>query len=271
VQTLRNLRNVLFVRNMLNALIVIGAFLALIWIVQVVNWVDGYRLNQEYMIFSRDPGRMGDIFTAPFLHGSWTHIEANSLPLLVLGVAAAYRGIRRFLVVTAIVTIVSGLTVWLIGDNAVGASGVIFGYFGYVLVRGIFDRNLLDIAIGIGAGVMYWGILAVVLPGHPGISWQGHLGGLIGGFLAAWLLRTHRAPRQAAADAPVSRFGGWTWFPPQEAPGGGGLAGRDARGRRTVTSGSVRRHGSGGAPGTRPVAGSTAADDLLRQLDDMGF
>ena len=187
-------------RNLRNALIVMGAFLALIWILQVANWADAYRLDQEFGILPRNIGRLGDIFTAPFLHASWAHIEGNSVPLLVLGVAAAYRGIRRFLAVSVIVAFVSGLAVWLFqtGNSVtIGASGVIFGYFGYVLVRGVLERNLLDLVVGLLAGFAYWGILQVAIPGTPGISWLAHLGGLIGGVLAAWVLRTRHAPAVA--------------------------------------------------------------------------
>ena len=136
-----------------------GAFLAVIWVLQVVNWADGYRLDQEYGILPRDPGRLGDFFTAPFLHASWNHIEGNSVPLFVLGVVAAYRGLVRFFAMSVIVAITSGLAVWLFQSGSsvtIGASGIIFGYFGYVLVRGIFDRNWLDLAVGLLAGAAYW-------------------------------------------------------------------------------------------------------------------
>src|ERR1700723_1518004 len=124
-------------RKFRDALIVMGAFLAVIWILQVVNWADGYRLDTEFGILPEHVSRLGDIFTAPFLHVSWQHIEGNSLPLFVLGVLAAYRSIGRFLVVSLIVAVTSGLAVWLFqsGDGVtVGPSGLIFGYFGYVLV-----------------------------------------------------------------------------------------------------------------------------------------
>jgi membrane associated rhomboid family serine protease len=240
-------------RNLRNALIVMGAFLALIWILQVVNVADHYQLDQEYGILPRNVGRLGDIFTAPFLHASWTHIEGNSLPLFVLGVAAAYRGLLRFFAATVIVAIMSGLAVWLFqGGNSVtiGASGIIFGYFGYVLVRGIFDRNWVDLLVGVLAGAAYYSILSVAIPGTPGISWLAHLGGLVGGVAAGWLLRTPgqlslaaragRAPKAAQAPRPAS-----------PAPG-------------STASGST-------AP-FRPVqGGSQDVADLLRDLKDLGL
>jgi membrane associated rhomboid family serine protease len=181
------------VRTFRNALIVMGAFLVLIWGLQVLNWADGYRLDLDYGIYPDNVSRLPDIFAAPFLHVSWQHIEGNSVPLFVLGVLAAYRSLARFFFVSFIVAITSGMAVWLFQSNhtvTVGASGLIFGYFGYVLLRGIFDRNLVDIVVGLVAGVLYWTILQVAIPGTPGVSWIGHVGGLVGGVLAAWLLRS---------------------------------------------------------------------------------
>src|SRR6202012_5009006 len=178
-------------RRFRDALIVMGAFLAVLWILQVLNWADGYRLDWGFGILPEHVSRRPEIFTAPFLHVSWQHIEGNTIPLFVLGVLAAYRGIKKFLLMTLIVAVASGLAVWLFQSGSeltVGASGLIFGYFGYVVARGFFDRNVLDIGVGIVAGVLYWTILQVAIPGTPGVSWIGHLGGLVGGLLAAWLL-----------------------------------------------------------------------------------
>ena len=192
-------------RKFRDALIVMGVFLAVIWILQVANWADGYRLDTEFGILPEHVSRLREIFTAPFLHFSWQHIEGNSVPLFVLGVLAAYRSIARFLLLTLIVAVTSGMAVWLFQSSnelTVGASGLIFGYFGYVLLRGFIDRNLIDIGVGLVAGVLYWTILEVAIPGTPGVSWIGHVGGLVGGVLAAWVLRTppRRADRCCRAD-----------------------------------------------------------------------
>ena len=200
-------------RKLRDALIVMGAFLVVLWALQVVNWADGYRLDTEFGILPEHVSRLPEIFTAPLLHFSWQHIEGNSVPLFVLGVLAAYRSIPRFLLASLIIAVTSGMAVWLFqstNELTVGASGLIFGYFGYVLVRGFFDRNLVDIGVGLVAGILYWTILQVALPGTPGVSWIGHLGGLVGGILAAWL-RTPAvsAPRaERRRPAPGSTPGG---------------------------------------------------------------
>jgi membrane associated rhomboid family serine protease len=255
-------------RNLRNALIVMGAFLALIWLLQVVNWADHYQLDQEYGILPRSVGRLGDIFTAPFLHENWKHIEGNSLPLFVLGVAAAYRSLLRFAALTVFVAITSGLTVWFFQSGTtvtIGASGIIFGYFGYVLVRGIVDRNWIDLLVGLLAGAAYWSILAVALPGTPGISWLGHVGGLAGGVAGAWLLRTRRTAVPAGSRQPaVARA--------RSSAGAGrpsaGPAGRPSAG---PAGGPAGRPAGGPATGGASGGAAQSAEDLLRQLKDMGF
>jgi len=229
------------VRKLRDALVLMGAFVALLWVLQVFNWADGYRLDMDLGIVPHNVSRLPEIFTAPFLHVSWQHIEGNTVPLFVLGVLAAYRGIKKFLLMTLIVAVASGLAVWLFqsGGLTVGASGLIFGYFGYVVARGFFDRNLLDIGVGIVAGLLYWTILQVAIPGTPGISWIGHLGGLFGGVLAAWLLR-ERAAVGAASPRPQVAAPPARTAPPRTTPAG--------------------EH-----PGSR------AAADLLRELEEKGI
>ena len=170
-------------------------FIALIWALQVLNWADHYRLDASYGILPHDVARLPDIFVAPFLHFNWDHIEGNSGPLFVFGLLAAYRGVVRFLGVTLLVAVTSGLAVWLFqgsADLTVGASGLIFGYFGYVLARGVIDRNLIDALAAVVMALSYAYILTVAIPGTPGVSWIGHLGGLVGGLAAGWIFRARR-------------------------------------------------------------------------------
>jgi membrane associated rhomboid family serine protease len=249
------------VRKVRDAAVIMVAFLALLWILQVFNWADGYRLDTDFGILPHHVSRLPDIFTAPFLHISWQHIEGNSLPLFVLGFLAAYRGIARFLLVTFIAVVVSGLAVWLFQSNGltVGASGIIFGYFGYVLLRGIFDRNLVDVVVGVVAGLLYWGILEVAIPGTPGVSWIGHVGGLAGGIVAAWVLRTPHSDRltwRSQLAVPFrnssSRASGDT----------------DSVPATRVSADTTRRDT---APAASSAGGSKAAADLLRKLKEMGL
>jgi len=194
-------RNSLSVGKAVRALVFMAGFLGLLWVIQLANWADSYRLDMSFGIVPHSESHLADIFTAPFLHFSWQHLEGNSIPLLVLGFLAAYRGIAKFVAVTVIAVITSGLAVWLFQSSnelTVGASGLIFGYFGYVVVRGLFDRNFVDAIVGALAAVAYAYILTVAIPGTPGVSWIGHAGGLVGGVLAGWILRTRRPPAVAA-------------------------------------------------------------------------
>jgi membrane associated rhomboid family serine protease len=178
----------------------IVAFVAVLWIIEGVNAVTGDSLI-HLGIIPRTMGGLEGVVFAPFLHGSFDHIAANTLPLLILGFLAAVRGTRRFLVASVIIILVSGLGVWLTaasGSVTVGASGLILGYFGYLLARGLFDHSLVDIAIAVAVAVFYGTLIFAVLPGASGISWQAHLFGLVGGVIAAWV---QRRPRLRAAPS----------------------------------------------------------------------
>ncbi|MEV7322571.1 rhomboid family intramembrane serine protease [Streptomyces sp. NPDC093970] len=198
------------------AFFVMFALLAVVWLVQLANFADHYALSRDHAVVSGDLGTLPDILVAPLLHWSWAHIESNSGPLFVFGFLAAYRGVLRFLALTLLIAVSSGAVVWFFekGDVAtVGASGLIFGYFGYVVVRGLFDRHLIDTLIGIVMGASFAYLLTVAVPGTPGVSWLGHLGGLLGGLVGAWLFRDRRprtgaggeTPRAVTGDSPQPR------------------------------------------------------------------
>jgi len=173
------------------ALFVMVGFLAILWIIQLINAADHYQLTLNYGIRPRDVGSLPDILAAPFLHVSWTHIESNSGPLFIFGFLAAYRGVVRFLGLTTLVIISSGLAAWFTGSPGtvgVGASGVVFGYLGYILVRGFFDRHGIDILLGAVMALCFAYQFTVLLP-HAGIGWQAHIGGLAGGIVGGWIFR----------------------------------------------------------------------------------
>jgi len=187
------------------AFFVMAGILVVLWIIQIINWADSYQLTLNNGIVPRSISRLPDIFAAPLLHFSWAHIEGNSGPLFIFGFLAAYRGVKKFAAVTVLVIITSGLAAWLFEPaNTVGAgaSGVVFGYFGYIMVRGFFDRHLIDVLIGAIMALCFAYQFAVLLP-HAGIGWQAHVGGLVGGVLAGWLFRDKR-PRDTGTPVPAT-------------------------------------------------------------------
>jgi membrane associated rhomboid family serine protease len=155
------------------------------------------RLDQ-YGIIARDPQGLVGIVTAPFLHLGFGHLISNTLPLVTLGLIIAVSGPRRLFAVTAIVVVIGGFGTWLISPAntiTIGASGLVFGYAAYLITRGLFNRRLGQVLVGIVV-VVVWGsaLLGGLLP-QDGISWQGHLFGGIAGILAAWVLTDDKPKR----------------------------------------------------------------------------
>jgi len=187
------------------ALFVMVGFLAILWIVQLFNAAYHYQLTLKFGIRPHEVRSLPDIVIAPFLHVGWTHIESNSGPLFIFGFLAAYRGVVRFLGLTGLVILASGFAGWFTGiPNTidVGASGVVFGYLGYILVRGFFDRRGVDILLGLVMALCFAYQFTVLLP-HNGIGWQAHIGGLAAGVIGGWIFRNRsRADRvRAVTDA----------------------------------------------------------------------
>lgn len=168
----------------------------LLWLLEAVDQATGNALD-TFGIVPRRQGELVDVIPAAFMHFGFGHLIANTVPLLVLGFLAALRGTGRFLAVAFTIIVVSGVGVWLVApddSNTAGASGLIFGLFGYLLVRGFVDRRITDVALGGVVAVFYGSILWGVLPTEAGISWQGHLFGLVGGIVAAFMTSTARTP-----------------------------------------------------------------------------
>jgi membrane associated rhomboid family serine protease len=171
------------------ALLVLG-LLALMWLLEVIDQSSGNALDQ-YGIHAQEIDGLPEIFTAPLLHAGFPHLIGNSIPFAVLGFLAALGGFLRWLGATLISVVFSGITAWLLtpADTIVlGASGLIMGWLTYVISRGFFDRRPGQIVLGLVVLVFYGGLIWGVFPTQAGISWQAHLGGAVGGVLAArWL------------------------------------------------------------------------------------
>ncbi|MFI7115237.1 rhomboid family intramembrane serine protease [Amycolatopsis sp. NPDC049868] len=184
------------------AAIVALAFTALLYLVELVDVVLPADLDQSGGIVARDVSDLDGVLWAPLLHAGWGHLFSNTVPVLVFAFLAMSAGIGRWVLVTAIIWVLSGLGVWLIapsGTVTVGASGVAFGWLAFLLVRGIFNRALGQILVAVVLLGIWSGMLWGLLPGDPNVSWQGHLFGALSGVFAAWLMA--RADRSQARKA----------------------------------------------------------------------
>jgi len=169
---------------------------ALIWVVEIVNLILGHRLV-SWGISPRSLGGLIGIPLAPWIHGSVWHAVSNTIPMLILGGLTLAGGTKRFWETTVSVILLGGALVWIFGRSAfhVGASGLVFGYFGVILARAIFERSVIAIAIAFGTVMVYGGLLWGVLPRLNQVtSFESHLFGLIAGFLVIWLNRKFRKP-----------------------------------------------------------------------------
>lgn len=179
----------------------LGVLVALMWAVEIVDTVDAHRLDGDG-IRPRSLAGLDGVLFSPFLHASFGHLIANTIPFVVLGLVIALGGASRLLRVSAIVALVAGLGTWLTAPAhsvTVGASGVVFGYATYLIARGFYNRRLGQLAIGVAVGLFFGGALLWGLVPHAGISWQDHLFGGIGGVLAARVLSRRREDGRALA------------------------------------------------------------------------
>ena len=193
----------------MQAAVFVGAFVALLWIIEIIDVASGSRLERNGIEPRSVDGLWGILF-APVLHDDWQHLIANTVPMIVLGFLVLLSGMARGLAATGIIWVVGGFGTWLTAgaySNTIGASILIFGFIAYLLVRGFFTRRLGQLAIGVVVFVLYGSALWFVLPSDPNISWKCHLFGAVGGIVAARMLsadaRAERA-RTKALDRPAS-------------------------------------------------------------------
>lgn len=162
--------------------------IAIFWAIEILDLLvfngglDSFGIKPHSII-----GLRGILF-APFLHGGFGHLMANTIPFITLGWLTMIQEKNDFYIVTFLSAFVGGIGVWIFGSpNSVhiGASILIYGYLGFLLLRGYFQKNIPSIALSVFVAVAYGSLIAGVLPGSIGVSWQGHLFGFVGGAIAA--------------------------------------------------------------------------------------
>jgi chloramphenicol-sensitive protein RarD len=168
------------------------ALAAVMWALEIIDWVLPGTPLDYYGVESRSTDGLVGVVAAPFLHQGFDHLIANTIPFLVLGILVSWRSQRKFWAVFALIVIGSGLGVWLIGPDfaiTIGASGVVFGFLGYLLTAGIITRRWIDVLIACAVLLTYGSLLSGTLPFGVanGVSWQMHLTGALSGVLSAVL------------------------------------------------------------------------------------
>jgi membrane associated rhomboid family serine protease len=164
--------------------------LGIIWAVNIFNWLTGSRLN-VLGIYPRHAFGLIGILCSPFLHQNFNHLFFNTIPLFVLALAImANNGAAHFLIITAIIMGISGLAVWLFGRKGIhiGASGVISGYFGFILMEAFTSPSITTVLLAIMAIYYFGGILLGLFPQDKMTSWEYHLFGFASGVLCAYYL-----------------------------------------------------------------------------------
>ena len=164
--------------------------LLIIWIVQIANAFMAYQLNDYFGLYPRKALGIPGIPLSTFLHGSFEQATANSLPILILGLIKSSVLQRRFWISTLLIILIGGGLLWLLGrPNSVhvGASGLVFGYFGFLVTLGMIERSFASILGALAAVALYGGLIWGIF-GGSNVSWEGHLLGILAGVLTALII-----------------------------------------------------------------------------------
>lgn len=174
------------------------AFIAALWGIQALQWAAVLDLAPSFGLIPRRVDGLDGVIGMPFLHGGWDHVAANTTPLLILGGLLLALAPERFWRATAICVLLGGALTWLVAraDLHIGASGLIFGWFGVLVGLGVMERSARAL-IGAAAALGLYGatILSGLAPAE-GVSIEGHAAGLVAGLIAAWMLRRPRTRRR---------------------------------------------------------------------------
>jgi membrane associated rhomboid family serine protease len=176
--------------GMLNRFVPAIVLTGICWAVFLVNNILLGGSLTNHGIVPRQVGSLPGILWSPFLHVSLQHLVANTLPLLILGLIICGRGKGEFGAACTSGIFVGGGLTWLFARTAchVGASGLVFTFFGYVASLAYFRRTFGSLVLSVACIVGYGGLLRGVLPTAMPVSWEGHLSGLVAGIAAAWMV-----------------------------------------------------------------------------------
>ncbi|MBW7881738.1 MAG: rhomboid family intramembrane serine protease [Caldilineaceae bacterium] len=168
---------------------ILSTIVGVLWLIEIVDWLFLRGALDGQGIRPRTLAGLQGVVLAPFLHAGFGHLLANTIPLVILGWLVMMRRTLDFFWVGFGALVLSGLGIWLFGGAEsvhLGISGIVFGFFGYLLSRAYYERSLLAILLGVLAFFVYGGMLWGLLPLQAGISWQGHLFGFVGGVVVAY-------------------------------------------------------------------------------------
>ena len=164
--------------------------LLIFWIVEIINTIVGHKFG-TFGILPRNVVGLRGIILSPFIHHGIPHLILNSIPFVILGTIVIIRGVGQFFQISVFIIMIGGIGVWIFGRTALhaGASGLIFGYFGFLVAAGWYEKKIVSILIAVAVLFLYGGaIFSGIMPTQRFVSWEGHLFGLLAGILTAKML-----------------------------------------------------------------------------------
>jgi len=185
-----------------NALLLMGITLCL-WVITIIDQnTPDWNLTINYGIKPKIATGILGIFTAPFIHINYPHLIGNTLPFMVLGGMVLFSGRRKFIFTSILSALISGIGIWIFareGTTHTGASTLIFSYLGFIIIQAWITRSLLSATLAIVSGALYGTLLLTLLINQEGISWHGHLFGLIGGLVSGFLILSSPSQKKRKA------------------------------------------------------------------------